>query len=144
MKSDISVLPLQGWMRYYSDSPYGRQENDLKEIAPILHRDGWYYNRRTKLEWYEYRGQAFLPRDNKQFVYELGLLNAKVLTARELRAYKELLNLKPPKPMRDQINKLLQVNKEIRHLRMIGLNGFRVRERFNKFKGAISETKRIA
>ncbi len=127
-------------MIYYSDHPSGREENDLKEIPPILHRDGWYYNRRTKLEWYEYRGQAFLPRGSGDFLYELGLLNAKVLTARELRAYKELLNLKPPKPMREQIIKLLQVNKEIHNLRMIDLNGFRIRERFNKFKGAINET----
>lgn len=121
-KSDISVLPLERWMTYYVDDPHGREENNLVRIPPILNRDGWYFNRRTKLEWYEYKGQAFLPRNSSggsMFEYHLQLLNAPVLTQREVAAYEEMIKLKPPKAIRDGIKNILRLDGENKNLRDI-------------------------
>lgn len=121
-KSDISVLPLEGWVAYTLDNEEDFSESDLKQIEPILHRDGWYFNRRTKLEWYEYKGKAFLPRSangGAQFLYNLKLLNSQVLTAREVEAYKEMLRLRPPKHIRNAIRDVLYYDEQKKYLREI-------------------------
>lgn len=121
-KSDISVLPLEGWVSYTLDNEEDFSESDLKQIEPILHRDGWYFNRRTKFEWYEYKGTAFLPRSAKggaQFLYTLKLLNSQVLTAREVEAYKEMLRLRPPKHIRNAIRDVLYYDEQKKYLREI-------------------------
>jgi hypothetical protein len=119
-KSTISVMPLQFWMRYYSDAPEGREENDLKRITPIVNRDGWYFDRSTGVEWYEYKGEAFLPRGKADmFKYHLQLLDAQVLTAREVAAYREMLRLRPKKAIRDSISEVLRLDGENKYLREI-------------------------
>lgn len=119
-KNHISVLPLNYWMRYYVDTTSGRAENRCKAITPIFNRDGWYYNRLTKLEWYEYKGFAFIPENSKSgemFKYRMKLLNARVLTTREVAAYKELLRVKPDKVVRDAIKTTLELDQEVKYLR---------------------------
>lgn len=119
-KSDVSVLPLEWWMTYYVDDECGREENNLEKIVPIMHRDGWYYNRRTKLEWYEYKGQAFIPRNSNSgsmFQYSIQLLNARVLSRREVTAYQEMLRLKPERRIREAIAEVLRLDHENKYLR---------------------------
>lgn len=132
-KSDISALTLQWWMTYYVDSKHGRKENDLKKIDPIINRDGWYFNRRTKLEWYEYKGLAFLPRSGAgaMFLYTLKLLNAQVLTQREVAAYEEMLRLKPKKSIRTVVSEILDTDRENKNLRNIRMD---IKLRFNSRK----------
>jgi hypothetical protein len=110
-------------MIYYVDDECGQEENGLQKIEPIMHRDGWYFNRRTKLEWFEYKGVAFLPRSESgcMFIYHLRLLNAQTLTQREVAAYEEMLRLKPKKSIRVAISEILEAdreNKNLRNLRM--------------------------
>ncbi len=132
MKSDISVLPLEFWMRHYVDTAWGRAENDQVAMTPIFNRDGWYYNRRTKLEWYEYRGQAFITRSQKSFVYELAVLNAKILTTREVLAYKEVMNLRPPRDLAAKIKHILYWDKLIKQFRANALSIKRFRMKRGK------------
>lgn len=129
----ISVLPLKSWMTYYVDDEDGIRENTLPPITPIVNRDGWYYDRKRKLEWYEYKGKAFIPRGNpSQFIYCLKLANAKVLTRREIEAYREMLRLPPPRAIRLALQDILRTDSEIKRLREIRLGGLRAYRRFNE------------
>lgn len=127
----LAVMPLQYWMRYYVDEEDGREESRYPPIKPILHRDGWFWDRIAKREWYEYRGHAFLISNHgKQFGYELALANTRVLSAREVRAYQEILRTGPPKAIRTRIQAALASDAEVKNLRYISREGLRVRRRF--------------
>jgi len=132
----LSVLPLKSWMIYYIDEEWGVEGNRFPEIQPIINRDGWYYDRRRHLEWFEYRGQAFsISKDGAQFRYELQLANAHRLTQREREAYREVLRLgTAPKAVRTALASLLGSDYELRVLRDIRLEGYRAIERFETFK----------
>lgn len=139
MKSSLCVLPLNSWMIYYVDDEDGREENRLPRIEPIVRRDGWYYDRKRPIEsreWYEYRGQAFITYKGSgdQFLYELSLANAHVLSAREVSAYREMLRLGVPKNLRSAIQDILRKDGEIKNLRDIRLSGLRSYKRFLAFK----------
>lgn len=129
-KSDISVLNLQFWMKYWTEEESGIQErkscDHVSSILPIFNRDGWYYNRKTKLEWYEYKGEAFLIK-HQMFSYTLSTFNAKVLTTREVKAYREMINLNPPKHIKSAISKILYEDSNNKSLREIRLNSYRIR-----------------
>lgn len=117
MCRNISVMPLQSWMMYYVDEEDGREENRYSPIEPILHRDGWFWDRLAKREWYEYRGHAFLISNHgNQFRYELGLANTRVLSAREVRAYQEILRTRPPKAIRVMIQTALASDAAVKYL----------------------------
>lgn len=130
----LAVMPLQYWMRYYVDEEDGREENRYPPIKPILHRDGWFWDRLAKREWYEYSGHAFLISSNgSQFRYELALANTRVLSAREVRAYQEILRTRPPKAIRAEIEAALASDAEVKNLRDIRRNGLRRTLRFRRF-----------
>lgn len=130
----VAMLPLQSWMIYYVDEEGGREENRYPPIKPILHRDGWFWDRIAKREWYEYRGHAFLiSNDGQQFRYELALENTRQLSAREVRAYQEILRTRPPKAIRAEIQAALASDAEVKNLRDISRNGLRRTLRFRRF-----------
>jgi hypothetical protein len=98
----------------------------LVPTTPTFNRDGWYYDRKRKLEWFEYRGQAFrLTKNVTMFQYCVSLAEAKVLSGREVQAYREVLRLRPPKHIRKSIENMLRTDAEIKNLREIRLSGFR-------------------
>lgn len=126
----LAVMPLQSWMRYYVDEESGREENHYSPIKPILHRDGWFWDRIAKREWYEYRGHAFLISNHgNQFRYELALANTRVLSDREVRAYQEILRTRPPKAIRTRIQAALASDAEVKNLRYISRECLRVGRR---------------
>lgn len=130
----LAVMPLQYWMRYYVDEEDGREENRYPPIKPILHRDGWFWDRLAKREWYEYRGYAFLISNHgSQFRYELALANTRVLSAREVRAHQEILRTRPPKAIRAEIQAALASDAEVKSLRDISRDGLRATLRFRRF-----------
>jgi hypothetical protein len=117
MCRSISVMPLQFWMMYYVDEEDGREENRYSPIEPILNRNGWFWDRYAKREWYECRGHAFLISNHgNQFRYELGLANTRVLSAREVRAYQEILRTRPPKAIRVMIQTALASDAAVKYL----------------------------
>lgn len=134
MNRAVCMLPLQSWMMYYVDEEDGREENHYPPIKPILHRDGWFWDRIAKREWYEYRGHAFLISNHgNQFRYELALANTRQLSAREVRAYQEILRTGPPKAIRTKIAAALAGDAEVKNLRDIGRDGLRAVARFRRF-----------
>jgi hypothetical protein len=131
MYRSIAVMPLQPWMMYYVDEEDGREENRYPPYQPIMHRDGWFWDRIAKREWYEYSGQAFLISNNGgQFRYELGLANTRVLSAREVRAYQEILRTRPPKAIRVRIQEALASDAEVKFLAGIRRDALRISRRF--------------
>jgi len=79
----LKVLPVEYWMElHYSD--------ELPEIAPILNRDGYFYETVSKRCWFEFNGRAFDLEKNTQFLFELELLNHKRLSTEEINAFKVL------------------------------------------------------
>jgi hypothetical protein len=131
------MLPLQSWMRYYVDEESGREENRYPSYQPILHRDGWFWDRIAKREWYEYRGHAFLISNHgNQFRYELALANTRQLSAREVRAYQEILRTRPPKAIRTKIAAALAGDAEVKNLRDIGRDWLRAVARFSGVAGS--------
>jgi len=127
----LAVMPLQPWMMYYVDEEDGREENNYPPIKPILHRDGWFWDRLAKREWYEYSGHAFLISSNgSQFRYELALANTRVLSAREVRAYQEILRTRPPKAIRTKIAAALASDAEVKNLANNHRDALRIGRRF--------------
>jgi hypothetical protein len=125
-------------MRYYVDEESGREENHYSPIKPILHRDGWFWDRLAKREWYEYSGQAFLISSNgNQFRYELALANTRQLSAREVRAYQEILRTRPPKAIRVMIQTALASDAEVKYLsdvrRGASMGAMKARMRLQRF-----------
>lgn len=134
MCRSIAVMPLQSWMMYYVDEEDGREENNYSPIKPILHRDGWFWDRIAKREWYEYRGHAFLiSKHGNQFRYELGLANTRVLSAREVQAYQEILRTRPPKAIRVMIQTALASDAAVKNLSYVCRGALKARLRFQRF-----------
>lgn len=118
----IVVLPTLPFMRYYIDDEDGREENNLPRIDPIIGHDGWFWDRKKKLEWFEYKGQAFVSYGGTgtQFRYHLKLLNAHALNTREVAALQEVVKLGLPKAITQPIREMLHIdeqNKELRRIR---------------------------
>lgn len=134
---NICCLPLECWMTYYIDDEDGREENRYSSMPPILHRDGWFWDRLAKREWWEHRGQAFLiSTEGKDFLYNLRLANARALSAREVAAYREILRLRPPLDIARRVDSALRLDQEIKYLRSIRRNGLKRRLRFMRLRGA--------
>lgn len=133
-KSTLSILPLQPWMTYYVDFEEGREENRLPRIQPIIKRDGYYYDRKQKMEWYEYKGNAFVTHGGHgaQFRYELKLANAHILGVREVLAYQEMLKIGVPKSIRVQIKEILDTSREIVYLRDLRRSSYQIIKRFKE------------
>jgi len=134
----LAVMPLQYWMRCYVYEEDGREENSYPPIKPILHRDGWFWDRLAKREWYECNGHAFLISSNgNQFRYELGLANTRVLSDREVRAYQEILRTRPPKAIRTRIQAALASDAEVKYLsdvrRDASMGAMKARMRLQRF-----------
>ena len=64
--SKIKELPLQGWMTLMGS---GRYSPPLAECSPAYNKDGYYYDDRSKLCWFEYNGKAWVY-DVKMFQYD--------------------------------------------------------------------------
>jgi hypothetical protein len=85
----LKVLPLAYWMELHVNFPDIAQD-ELPEIAPILNRDGYFYETVSKRCWFEFNGRAFDLEKNTQFLFELELLNHKPLSTEEINAFKVL------------------------------------------------------
>ncbi len=134
MCRNIAVMPLQSWMMYYVDEEDGREENRYPPYQPIMHHDGWFWDRIAKREWYEYRGHAFLISNNgNQFRYQLGLANTRVLSDREVRAHQEILRTRPPKAIRVMIQAALASNAEVKYLSDARRGAMKARLRLQRF-----------
>lgn len=122
-KSPICVLSLDSWMKYYTDDECGIEERlgskKYHPIPPVFHREGYYWNRLTDTCWYERGGQAFSVPSSEMFRYKLSLLNARQLSSREILAYREMLHLSVPQPLRKQIMGILYLDSQVKHLRNI-------------------------
>jgi hypothetical protein len=79
----LKVLPIEYWMELHDS-------DELPEIAPILNRDGYFYETVSKRCWFEFNGKAFDLEKNTQFLFELELLNHKPLSTEEINALKVL------------------------------------------------------
>jgi hypothetical protein len=79
----LKVLPIEYWMELHDS-------DELPEIAPILNRDGYFYETVSKRCWFEFNGKAFDLEKNTQFLFELELLNHKPLSIEEINALKVL------------------------------------------------------
>ena len=96
MKRRYKVLPnkLGPRMEFlYDDAEKGFVEEGVwTQIDPIFNRDGWYYDRKTKRSWYEFKGRAFTKdHTERQFLYELNMLDHEILSEEEVRAIETLL-----------------------------------------------------
>ena len=85
----LKVLPVEYWMELHVDYPEMAQD-ELPEIAPIINRDGYFYETVSKRCWFEFNGKAFDLEKNTQFLFELELLNHKPLSIEEINALKVL------------------------------------------------------
>lgn len=67
MKSTLLVLPLQGWMLPHRNHPEGGfYPTGHESVVPIIGRNGYYADRKTKEVWAEVNGKAW---KFKQIVY---------------------------------------------------------------------------
>jgi hypothetical protein len=85
----LKVLSVEYWMELHVNC-HEIASDKLPEIAPILNRDGYFYETVSKRCWFEFNGRAFDLEKNTQFLFELELLNHKRLSTEEINAFKVL------------------------------------------------------
>lgn len=124
----LKILPLESWMKFHVNCPEFFSNDDLREIKPILNKDGYFYQTVGKRCWFEYKGKAFDLEQNTQFLFELELLNHKPLSTDEINALKVLTKHK-------------LISKEQRHLlyidslvKKIKLDGLKMKKTVRNFE----------
>ena len=76
---------------WYDEFKEEFNNSDLK-TQPIFNRDGWYYDRMTKLSWIEFNGKAKLDDNPSYFIYTLKHESHKRLSSKERDAIKVLMS----------------------------------------------------
>ena len=66
VKSNIKKQPLEYWMTIMGK---GKFSPPLSECSPAFNIDGFYYDEKSKMCWFEYMGKAWLY-DPKAFAYK--------------------------------------------------------------------------
>ncbi len=80
-----------------------------QEIAPIFNRNGQYYDRESKLWWFEHSGRAWTRNDGaKQFLWTLNAMRGTILSRREQEDLRRITNRTTSKALRHQIYKMLR------------------------------------
>lgn len=91
----IKRLNLDWWMEYSDHEDLIVSERCI-EIKPIFGKNGYYYDRLEKREWFEVNGRAYAnPRSNTMLLYELSLLNATEFTAQQVNEMVHLITTLP-------------------------------------------------
>lgn len=90
----------------------------IQKIEPTFNRNGYYYDRKTKLTWIEIDGEAF-KYDTEMFLYEFKLANHKQLTQNERNAIKTLIKYGS---CPQKLKEMYFTDSEIIHLREISLD----------------------
>lgn len=123
----LKVLPVETWMKLQVTNPEFGDDN-IPEIAPILNRDGYFYQTAPKRCWFEYNGKAFDLEKNDQFLFELELFNHKPLSIEEINALNVLVKHKLISKEQRHLLYIDSLTKEIR------LNGFKMKKFVRNFK----------
>lgn len=90
----IKVLPLTGMMAVdpvQYDLTFEDMFNGKPRIEPVFHRNGFYYDRKTKQAWLEWYGNS-VKTTVKQFQYELAVYHASELNERQIAALQAVVN----------------------------------------------------
>lgn len=87
--SKVRVLPLQAWMTCMGS---GRYTPPLAECSPAYNKDGYYYDDRSKLCWFEYNGKGWIY-DVKAFQYDYEISNAPEIKSPILNDYDKIIAL---------------------------------------------------
>jgi hypothetical protein len=90
------MLPAPRWLEWCAEYHGGIDDETkhLKEIEPVFNRQGWFYDRQTKLAWYESYGRAWLCDRNDDFLYCLKNAMHRPLLKKERQAIKTLMQNK--------------------------------------------------
>lgn len=91
-----------------------------QELVPLFHRNGWFYDRYTRLSWVEYEGKGYVYLREADFKYHLKLENAKehrlndnMCNAVKLLIKEHLFDYK----RKQQYIDLMQMENELRYFR---------------------------
>lgn len=110
-------------------------------IEPIAGVDGWYYDRHSRSDWYEYDGKAYRDRrgsNGSQWLWEFAQLDTKWLSTEEVQAIKTLqIHKICPK----DLSEMLYRHKHNIQLRDIYRGRFGVMKRFKAFCQKIQDRK---
>ena len=90
-----SVLPPPKWLTWsdpLDQKMLKRTLESLKEIPPVFDRPGWYFDRYTKMAWYEAHGRAWQCRRGDDFLYNLALERHRPLRPLERQAIETLVH----------------------------------------------------
>ena len=78
----IKVLALEGWMTW----EWCKEDLDkLEPIVPVFNRNGYYYNRKLDVCWFEVDGKAYIV-EKDMFLYDLEGLNISNLNHKQVAA----------------------------------------------------------
>lgn len=135
----LKVLPLPGsiagLIRLF-DGDITDEElfgKDCVQIPAVVGRAGWYFDRMSRLSWYELvDGRAFLA-DAKQFLYELGTSrrDERPLTQQERDAIRTLLDYGNAGNLRELSYRLYEDDNR-KHLREVVVGARIIRKQWEK------------
>lgn len=129
----LKVLPPEWWMltdRWLKDELRCAEESRCKEVEPVYLRPGIYL--KSDRCWFENGTRAWLYK-SEQFRYNLGILNAELVSGAQVEALQVIVDAKLATK---QQKRLLQLCRQVESLRLdavlIGLHSMRSRKRFKK------------
>ncbi len=130
MKRQYKVLPCPIrflWLGVFVPEDYFGA--DYREIPCVFGRDGWYYDRASKLAWVEFGGHAYLDKRNDDFLWHLKCLNHKPLSDVERAAIRtlQIYGICPP-----ALHELIYADDNERMLRGIRRDGLSFRLKLDK------------
>ena len=145
----FKCLPLNSWQKP-RDNDFSRRSFDncikygYEECSPVVGRDGQYYNHITKVYWFETKGKAYTNSKNSkadtQFLWEVKAHNTRVLSTKEKKAFREIINKTANKALRNQLTEYLYESTNAELVQGMG----DPKQRLGNFKAIKGTRQRIA
>lgn len=119
----LKRLNLDNWMKFFSHERILEEGYIELKGALILNRDGRYYNRLGKIEWFEKSGKVYIKscemHCQSSFEYELSLLNHSFLSAQQVKELKHIVTTLPKanKKIKQELSNLLYIDYNAKNIR---------------------------
>lgn len=88
----LKVLQVDNWMIEHATNPDEACNLILREIKPIIGRNGYYYQAHAEHWdcWFEFEGKAYAMKECTRFLHNLKSFDYELLTDKRLQLFKDL------------------------------------------------------
>lgn len=125
--SRYKVLRLQYWMETVDFEDFDRDMlSRYPEIPPVFQRDGYYFDRKEKVCWFEVEGKAYKVLEGpRMMLYVLKTFDYEWLPRHIEKSYREVYLKTTNKTVRKFLGKMLSDHDDIVEKRTFALSSFK-------------------